>query len=145
MQNSSVLSPPVVANPGTQTARAAATAPAPAKPRELMTLRAVHFAFDKYNLTPLAKDTLNVVVQYMKEHADIKVELQGHTDSIGTAAYNQGLSERRAKSVERYLLSQGIAESRMTTKGFGESQPIADNGTKAGRALNRRTVVIEVP
>ena len=120
-------------------------APAPAKPRELMTLRDVHFAFDKYNLTKLAKDTLNVAVAYLKSHADAKVEVQGHTDSIGSDKYNQGLSERRANSVKKYLMSQGIAENRMTTKGFGESKPVADNGTKAGRAQNRRSVVIEVP
>ena len=120
-------------------------APAPAKPREIMTLHDVHFAFDKYNLTKVAQDTLNVAVAYLKAHSDAKIEVQGHTDNIGSDAYNQGLSERRAKSVKAYLQSQGIAESRIATKGFGESTSIADNGSKDGRAQNRRAVVIEVP
>ena len=120
-------------------------APAPAKPREIMTLHDVHFAFDKYNLTKVAQDTLNIAVAYLKSHADARIEVQGNTDSIGSDAYNQGLSERRANAVKEYLKSQGIADSRIATKGFGESKPIADNGTKDGRAQNRRAVVIEVP
>ena len=120
-------------------------APASAKPREIMTLHGAHFAFDKYNLTKVAQDTLTVAVAYLKAHADAKIEVQGHTDAIGSDAYNQGLSERRANSVKAYLKSQGIAESRIATKGFGESKPIAGNDTKDGRAQNRRAVVIEVP
>jgi hypothetical protein len=97
-------------------------------------LHDVHFAFDKSTLTKTAQDTLNVAVAYLKSHTDARIEVQGHTDSIGSDAYNQGLSERRANSVKAYLQSQGIAESRIATKGFGESKPIADNGTKDGRA-----------
>ena len=110
-----------------------------------MTLHGAHFAFDKYNLTKVAQDTLTVAVAYLKAHADAKIEVQGHTDAIGSDAYNQGLSERRANSVKAYLKSQGIAESRISTKGFGESKPIAGNDTKDGRAQNRRAVVLEVP
>ena len=110
-----------------------------------MTLHDVHFAFDKSNLTASAKDTLNVIVRYLKDHLDRNVEVQGHTDSIGTDAYNQGLSERRANAVKDYFVSQGISVGRISIHGFGESKPIADNGTKEGRALNRRAVIIEVP
>ncbi len=120
-------------------------APAPAKPREIMTLHDVHFAFDKSTLTKVAKDTLSVAVTYLKAHADAKIEVQGHTDSIGSDTYNQGLSERRANSVKAYLKSQGIDDGRIATRGFGKTKPIADNGTKEGRAQNRRSVVIEVP
>ena len=120
-------------------------APAPAARRELMTMRGAHFAFDKSNLTKAAKDTLQQAVTILKEQPDIKVEIQGHTDSVGTDAYNQALSERRANSVKAFLVEQGIAASRITTVGFGKSRPVAGNNTAAGRALNRRVAIIEVP
>ncbi|WP_306582503.1 OmpA family protein, partial [Dokdonella sp.] len=73
-------------------------------------------------------------------YPQIKVELDGHTDSIGTEEYNQGLSERRAQIVADYLTSHGIGADRITAvKGFGETQPIDTNATKEGRARNRRT------
>jgi len=118
--------------------------PTPAR-RELLTMRGAHFAFDKSSLTQAAKDTLGQAVTLLKEHPEANAEIQGHTDYVGTDAYNQALSERRANSVKAYLVSQGIAASRITTKGFGESQPTADNGTATGRAENRRVVIIEIP
>lgn len=125
-------------------------APAPARPRELFTLKGVLFEFDKATLTKGAKDTLQVAVRYLKDHGDVHVEIQGHTDSKGTEAYNMKLGERRAESVKAYLGTQGIAADRVTTKSFGESQPVADNERNgedypAGRALNRRVVIIELP
>ena len=110
----------------------------------------MHFEFDKAVLTKSARDTLAVAVRYLKEHGDARVELQGHTDSKGSDDYNMKLSERRAEAVKAYLATQGIAASRMSTKGFGESQPVADNETNGkdnpkGRAENRRAVIIEVP
>src|SRR5450830_703303 len=117
--------------------------PTPAR-RELLTMRGAHFAFDKSSLTQAAKDTLGQAVTLLKEHPEANAEIQGHTDYVGTDAYNQALSERRANSVKAYLVSQGIAASRITTKGFGESQPTADNGTATGRAENRRVVIIEI-
>jgi OOP family OmpA-OmpF porin len=111
----------------------------------MMTLHGTHFAFNKAVLTAVAKDTLNSVVPFLKEHGDAMVEIDGYTDSIGSDAYNQKLSERRANAVKAYLVSQGIAASRITAKGFGKSQPVADNATEAGRAANRRAVVIELP
>jgi len=118
--------------------------PAPAR-RELLVLRGAVFAFDKSNLTAWAKDTLQGAVATLKAHSDAQVEVQGHTDWIGSDKYNQALSERRANAVKAYLVTQGIAASRITTKGFGESQPIADNKTAKGRAENRRVVIIEIP
>ncbi len=120
-------------------------APAPPARHELLTLNGAHFAFDKFNLTAAARDTLQQVVAILKEHPDSKVEIQGHTDSVGTVQYNQALSERRANSVKDYLVSQGISEGRITTRGFGKSQPIASNDTDRGRADNRRVVIIEIP
>lgn len=118
--------------------------PPPAR-RALLTLRGAAFAFDKHELTALAKDTLAQVVSTLKATPDAKVEIQGHTDSVGSETYNQALSERRAHAVKVYLVSLGIAESRITTRGYGETQPTADNATPEGRAENRRVVIIEVP
>jgi outer membrane protein OmpA-like peptidoglycan-associated protein len=124
--------------------------PAPARPREMFSLHGVHFAFDKADLTQVAKDTLGTAVRYLKEHMDVRVEIQGHTDSKGTDEYNMKLGERRAISVKNFLESQGIAASRISTKSFGESQPVADNTINGkdnpqGRAENRRVAIIEIP
>ena len=81
---------------------------------------------------------LDEVADALLSVSQVDIELGGHTDSQGPQSYNQGLSQRRADSVKKYLASRGVAEASMTTKGYGESQPIADNGTKDGRALNRR-------
>ena len=115
-------------------------------------LRGVNFKFDRpkkgeHNIDPtLAVPTsdsiaiLDQAVDALKRYPDIKVELDGHTDSVGTDQYNQGLSERRAQIVADYLTSHGIDAGRITAvKGFGESQPIDTNSTKEGRARNRRT------
>jgi OOP family OmpA-OmpF porin len=77
----------------------------------------------------------------MNENRDKGVELEGHTDSIGTEQYNQGLSERRAASVRDYLQKKGVDSGRITSRGFGESKPIADNKTRDGRAKNRRVEI----
>lgn len=117
----------------------------PPKPREIMSLRNAYFDFNKFELTGHGKDTLGVIVQFLQTHADSRIEVQGHTDSRGTEVYNQKLSLRRANAVKEFLVSQGIAESRIATKGLGESEPVADNKTEAGRSKNRRVVVFEMP
>lgn len=111
----------------------------------VLELNDVHFDFDKSNLKPEAIAILDEAAELLTVHETVVIEVAGHTDAIGTDEYNQGLSERRAKSVYDYLVSQGINASRMSTKGYGESRPIATNETSEGRALNRRTelVVIE--
>ncbi|HEX7879085.1 MAG TPA: PorV/PorQ family protein [Candidatus Eisenbacteria bacterium] len=81
---------------------------------------------------------LEEVARIMKENSEIRVEIQGHTDSIGSDEYNQSLSERRSQAVKDYLIAKGIGADRMTTRGFGESQPIDTNDTDLGRARNRR-------
>jgi outer membrane protein OmpA-like peptidoglycan-associated protein len=125
-------------------------APEPARARELFTLRSVLFEFDESTLTGGAKDTLGVAVRFLKEHADVRVEIQGNTDSKGSDDYNMALGDRRAESVKAYLATQGISADRVTTKTFGESQPVADNEVNGkdnppGRALNRRVLIIELP
>jgi OmpA-OmpF porin, OOP family len=115
-------------------------------------LRGVNFKFDRpkpgeHNIEPTLQlptadsvAILDQAVDALKRYPEIKVELDGHTDSIGTDAYNQKLSERRAQIVYDYLTAHGIDPSRITAvKGFGESQPIDTNATKEGRARNRRT------
>ena len=101
------------------------------------------FDFDKYVLKPKGRQTLDDLVSKIK---DVNLEViiaVGHTDWIGTVAYNQKLSVRRAEAVKAYLVSKGIEKNRIYTEGKGKSQPIADNRTAAGRAQNRR-VEIEV-
>jgi OOP family OmpA-OmpF porin len=80
-------------------------------------------------------------VDVFKKNADLNAEIHGHTCWIGTEAYNQGLSERRATAVINYLVSQGVAKERLTMKGFGETKPAASNETREGRELNRRVEV----
>ena len=118
--------------------------PAPKPVAESVSLAAeTYFDFDKSALKPAGKARLDDLVGKLKA-VDLEVVIVvGHTDSIGTRAYNQKLSERRASSVKAYLVSKGIPANRIHTEGKGETQPIADNRTREGRAKNRR-VEIEV-
>ena len=112
-----------------------------------MTLH-VHFAFNKYNLTKVAQDTLNIAVAYFQQHNDVRVEVQGHTDSKGTEQYNIGLGHRRANSVKDYLVSKGIAASRITTESFGKSRPVAENtinGKDNGKRRPTEPLVVTMP
>ena len=101
------------------------------------------FDFDKSVLKPAGKAKLNDLVSKVQGINLEVIIAVGHTDSIGTDAYNQKLSIRRAEAVKAYLVSKGIEKNRVYTEGKGEKQPVADNKTKEGRAKNRR-VEIEV-
>jgi OOP family OmpA-OmpF porin len=101
----------------------------------------VLFDFDKTNVKPEAAAILDRLVAFMNENKDKKVNLSGHTDSVGTEKYNQGLSERRVKSAQSYLVKKGVAAGRVSGQGFGETKPIADNKTKEGRSKNRRVEI----
>ncbi|BBP46889.1 hypothetical protein THMIRHAS_22620 [Thiosulfatimonas sediminis] len=101
------------------------------------------FDTNKTDLSNKAKTQLNDYADYMKAVDDVTLKITGHTDSTGSATYNQKLSEKRANAVKTYLEENGVAGNRMTATGKGESNPIADNKTKAGRAENRR-VEIEI-
>lgn len=101
-------------------------------------LKGVQFELNSSELTPDSSETLNKVAAKMKEYPKLRIEIQAYTDSMGEAAYNQALSEKRAASVREYLVAEGVAANRMEAKGYGESNPIADNGTREGRAKNRR-------
>jgi len=100
----------------------------------------VNFDFDKATLRPDAVAILSEATQILNRYPDLKVEVAGHTDSVGTDAYNQKLSERRAKTVYDYLTNNGVSASRLLGPvGYGESRPIDTNDTAEGRAKNRRT------
>jgi outer membrane protein OmpA-like peptidoglycan-associated protein len=115
-----------------------AAAPPPPPEKKKIVLRGVNFDFDKANIRPDAQPILDEAISTLKEYQQITLSVDGYTDSIGTEAYNQKLSMRRAKSVADYLAKGGIDGTRMTEKGFGESQPVASNDTAEGRAQNRR-------
>ncbi|HDP23859.1 MAG TPA: cell envelope biogenesis protein OmpA [Deltaproteobacteria bacterium] len=105
----------------------------------------ITFDFDSFNINAGFYDVLNSVVLVLKEYEKTLINIAGHTDSIGSEAYNQTLSERRAASVGQYFISQGITSMRIMTQGFGESYPIASNDTDAGRQQNRRVELVLVP
>jgi outer membrane protein OmpA-like peptidoglycan-associated protein len=101
----------------------------------------IFFAFDKSDLQPESYMEMQRWIRMLNENGHVKLEVNGHTDSIGTEPYNQKLSERRAKSVVNYLVDNGIARQRLVAAGFGESQPVASNTTDDGRQQNRRVQV----
>ena len=115
--------------------------PPPPEPKKLI-LEGVNFDNDKSTLRPEATATLDQAAASLKEWGDVKVEVAGHTDWNASDKYNMALSERRANAVRDYLISKGIAADRLTAKGYGESTPVADNGTEEGRFQNRRVELI---
>ena len=102
----------------------------------------VNFDFDQSFIRQEDVAKLDQDVSTLKQSGDMKVEVAGHTDYVGTDEYNMGLSMRRADAVRMYLIDKGIAADRLTVKGYGESQPIADNETEEGRFQNRRVELI---
>jgi outer membrane protein OmpA-like peptidoglycan-associated protein len=105
----------------------------------------ITFAFNSANLDSQFYPVLNNVANVMKEYNQTIVEVAGHTDSVGTDAVNQRLSEQRAQAVTNYLVAQGVDSQRFITIGAGKSRPIASNDTEAGRAANRRVEITLVP
>jgi len=102
------------------------------------------FDFDKTDLKPDAQANIAKLVENLNDNPDTDILVIGHTDNKGTDQYNQGLSERRAKSVKSYAVSQGLASRRVETEGKSFHEPIADNDTEAGRAQNRRVEIVIV-
>ncbi len=103
-----------------------------------LVLFGVNFEFDKATLRPESYPILEHVLNELKSHPDVRVEIRGYTDSIGTELYNLRLSKRRAEKVKKFLVENGIDPRRIYTKAMGESNPIRSNATKIGRAFNRR-------
>ena len=131
--------PPPPPPPPAPPARAAPPAPG----TKLGTVGSAYFDFNKAVVKPgKGKDVLDGVVKVMKDNPTLRVKVEGHTDSIGSDAYNQRLSEKRAQAVKDYLVREGIDPSRISTVGYGESKPVASNETESGRAQNRRAEII---
>jgi len=105
----------------------------------------VSFDFDKADIRPSFRASLDKLARVISKYDRTVVHIVGHTDAIGSQQYNQQLSERRARSVEAYLLSRGVAGSRLESWGLGEDEPRADNETEAGRQLNRRVEIFVKP
>ncbi|WP_298092917.1 OmpA family protein [uncultured Sphingomonas sp.] len=105
----------------------------------------ITFAYDSANVQPQFQRTLDQVANTLAQYNQTYIDVYGHTDSTGSDAYNQTLSERRAVSVADYLVSRGVQRARIGTRGFGETQPIESNDTDAGRAANRRVEIKIVP
>jgi outer membrane protein OmpA-like peptidoglycan-associated protein len=106
---------------------------------------AITFGFDSAQLQPQFRPVLDDLATTLNEYNQTIVEVAGHTDSVGDAAYNQQLSEQRAATVAGYLAGRGVMRDRMITVGAGETRPIASNDTEAGRAQNRRVEITLVP
>jgi OOP family OmpA-OmpF porin len=104
-------------------------------------IEGVHFANDSSEITPQAGAALGDTVVVLQSCPEERASLNAYTDSSGSDTYNQDLSQRRAESVRTYLIEQGIPESRIEAHGFGELNPVADNGTPEGRAENRRVEI----
>lgn len=101
----------------------------------------IFFEFDKDRILPVSFPILDEVVRILRNHAEIaKVRIEGHTDNVGAPAYNLSLSDRRARSVVTYLRQKGVEARRLRSVVMGATQPIAQNETEEGRALNRRVV-----
>ena len=99
------------------------------------------FEVNKSDIQTATKTNLDQLSQTLKKYDDTNILVEGHTDATGEESYNRKLSDKRAESVEDYLVANGVANGRITTKGYGESQPVAENETEAGRRQNRRVEV----
>ena len=113
-------------------------APVPAPVEEKIVLNGIRFDFDKSVIKPEFVPVLDEAVDILKKHTNKRVIIEGHTDAIGSDAYNMKLGMRRANAVKNYLVDKGISADMLSTESFGESQPVAENTTKEGRAMNRR-------
>jgi len=111
------------------------------EPTRVFTLENVYFEFAKSNLKPESYPALNELVELLKAETTMKIEISGHTDNVGTPQSNMILSQNRAESVRQYLISKGIAPTRVKAVGYGDTIPVATNETELGRQMNRRTEV----
>ncbi|MBX3245976.1 MAG: OmpA family protein [Myxococcales bacterium] len=106
--------------------------------RARMVLPGIEFAFDSAEILPASERTLNIALQILRDNPDARVEIGGHTDNVGAAAYNRRLSQQRADAVRAWLVGRGVDGRRMQARGYGAAQPVAPNDTDEGRARNRR-------
>jgi outer membrane protein OmpA-like peptidoglycan-associated protein len=117
--------------------------PAPPAPGTKITeIKGPHFDFNKAAIKPEGQRRLDDVVRLMRDNPNLRIEAVGHTDSVGSDAYNLKLGERRAKSVADYLTGQGVSASRIDIRSEGKDRPVASNSTAEGRAENRRVEIL---
>ena len=105
---------------------------------QTITFNNIGFELNSAKVTAISRPVLDRLVTALKSQTNFDVEIAGHTDSTGSAEYNEGLSDRRAKSVRQYLVDKGVSAERLTARGYGEVVPVASNETASGRAMNRR-------
>ncbi|MGB6870627.1 MAG: OmpA family protein, partial [Acidobacteriaceae bacterium] len=108
----------------------------------IVNLSDVLFGFNKYDLKTDAEIKLAKVSGILLTYPNLKVQVEGYTDNVGSQAYNQQLSEKRAMAVQSFLIAQGVPPGSVTSQGYGEASPVADNSTSAGRAKNRRVEMV---
>ncbi len=108
---------------------------------QVITLHNVHFEFNRADLLPDSRQLLNRVAKSLNDQPDLKIEVAGHTDALGSDEYNLRLSERRAAAVRNFLVSVGVNPANVVAKGYGETVPIAENSSEEGRAKNRRVEI----
>jgi outer membrane protein OmpA-like peptidoglycan-associated protein len=130
------------AAPAPAPAPAPVPAPAPAPARTPISFHSVTFDFNKSDLKPAARAELDRAAKIMMDNPGVVLELQGHTDSVGTDKYNAALGHRRANAVFQYLNAKGVKSDRLKELSFGEVKPVASNETEDGRAQNRRVELV---
>jgi outer membrane protein OmpA-like peptidoglycan-associated protein len=117
----------------------------PITPGAKVVLKNIFFDSDKFDLKPDSKAELNKLVQFLANNPKVKIEIGGHTDNTGDINKNSLLSANRSKAVKDYLVATGVPITRLSSKGYADTQPIADNKTIEGRAQNRRTEIKIMP
>ena len=113
----------------------------PIKPGNVLVLRNLYFKTDSYQILEESYNELEKLVVFLTDNPGLNIEIGGHTDHVGTEKYNLELSTKRALEVQSYLISKGIQEERLKSKGYGYSQAVGSNETEEGRSLNRRTEI----
>jgi outer membrane protein OmpA-like peptidoglycan-associated protein/Tol biopolymer transport system component len=111
----------------------------PIRVGESVVLKNIFFEFDKFDLKDESRAELSRVIDFLLKNGKVNVEIGGHTDNVGSKTYNLNLSDKRARAVYDYLVAQGIPAARLSSRGYGDTKPVADNSTEQGRAQNRRT------
>lgn len=106
-------------------------------------LYGIHFDTGKATIQSDSESLLNEIAKMLQQNPDVKLNIEGHTDNVGSAAANQTLSEKRAQAVVAWLTAHGVAATRIKAKGWGQTKPVADNGSEDGRAKNRRVELVK--
>jgi outer membrane protein OmpA-like peptidoglycan-associated protein len=107
-----------------------------------LSIESIYFKTGSANIEPASIPVLQQLYQMMTENPEIRIEIEGHTDSTGTSVFNMKLSQQRAMAVADWLIRNGISSTRITTHGYGDTRPVADNSTEEGRRKNRRTEIL---